>query len=170
MPSETGLRCASPSLPTTITVFEPSSAAIRATNVVLDDNTLGTQTQLQLQGTGAYTTDTVDGVSQNSGPLNITFSNSNVGASTSKTLTIVNTGSFNLDFTGPSISGINAGEFGIDATSTCVSGGVEIAVRGSCTVQISFAPAATGVRSAILKIGDNTSGGFETVDLTGTGT
>jgi len=150
--------------------FEPSSAATRATNVVVDDNTIGTQTQLQLEGTGAYTTDTVDGVSQSSGPVNITFPSSSVATTAYETLTIVNTGSVNLDFTGPSISGINAAEFGIAGTSTCVSAGVEIAVGGSCTVQISFDPAATGLRSAILKIGDNTSGGFEAVDLTGTGT
>ena len=32
--------------------FDPSGTGIRTTNVVLDDNTLGTQTQLQVQGTG----------------------------------------------------------------------------------------------------------------------
>jgi hypothetical protein len=150
--------------------FEPSAAAQRSTYVVVDDNTIGTQTQLQVAGTGAFTTDTVDNASQSSGPLNIDFGNEVVGLTTTDTLTIANTGNVDLSFAGASISGINATEFGIAASGTCVDAGVEIAVGGSCTVSISFTPAALGARSAVLKIDDNTSLGFETVDLTGTGT
>lgn len=150
--------------------FEPSDGAARSTNVVVDDNTIGTQTQLRAEGIGAYTTDVVSGVTESSGTLGVHFENTEVGTVEYETLTITNTGKVNLAFTGASITGINSTEFSIAATGTCVSPGVELAVGGSCSVQVGFNPAATGVRNAVLRIGDNTLNGFEAVDLTGSGT
>ncbi len=149
--------------------FDPSAGSTRTTNVVVDDNTIGTQTQLQLEGTGAYTTDTVDNVSQASGPATVNFNNGYLGVATTETLTIMDTGTVNLAFTGASITGINASEFTIAADGTCVSPGVEVAPGNVCTVVVAFDAQALGVRSALLKIGDNTVDGFEAVDLTGTG-
>ena len=151
--------------------FDPSSASVRETNVVVDDNTIGTQTQLQAQGTGAYTTDTVNGISQSGDPVSANFPDtSTTGPSSSVTLTVLNTGDVTLAFTGVSITGINASEFSVVSSATCATDGVEVAAGLSCTVTVSFSPAAPGLRTATLKIGDNTSGGFETIDLSGTGT
>jgi hypothetical protein len=151
--------------------FDPSSASTRETNVVVDDNTIGTQTQLQAQGTGAYTTDTVNGTAQSADPVDVDLGSTSItGEGDSTTITIANTGSVTLAFTGASISGINADEFSVKASTTCAGSGIEVAVANSCTVEILFNPAALGTRTATLKIGDNTSGGFETVDLSGTGT
>jgi hypothetical protein len=62
--------------------------------------------------------------------------------------------------------GSNAGDFllGHDGCS-----GTTVAPGASCTVQVSFAPTAGGVRSAQLSFADNASGGPQAVSLSGIG-
>jgi hypothetical protein len=60
------------------------------------------------------------------------------------------------------ISGTNAGEFG--QTNIC---GNSIAGLSTCTITVTFTPAATGTRTGILTITDPTSP--QKVTLTGTG-
>jgi titin len=45
-----------------------------------------------------------------------------------------------------------------------------VAAGGTCTIAISFTPAASGARTAALTITDNASGSPQSVALTGTGT
>lgn len=88
-----------------------------------------------------------------SAPLTITVSNSGTAAQTLST---------------PywTITGTNANNFANAGTGTCTNGG-SIPVSGSCTVNLTFTPSATGSRTATLTIQGTI---FATEGLTGTGT
>ncbi len=164
--------------------FEPSASGLRTTNVVVDDNTIGTQTQLQVQGTGAYsaTSLTMGADPAATSPIYYTFpGTTGVGASVNATLTITNTSTVGVAFTGaPGVSsvtktGTDPADFAVvqstnSPSPTCGAGGVELAVGQSCTLTITFSPQAQGTRQATLNIFDNSPNGGETVTVTGTGT
>jgi hypothetical protein len=92
----------------------------------------------------------------------VSFGSQLVGTSSAaQTVTLTNTGDPELVITGISVSG----EF--VPNSTC---GSMVAVSGSCTINITFTPAATGNRAGTLTINDNAPGSPHTVALSGTGT
>jgi len=82
--------------------------------------------------------------------------------SSAQTLTITSSGNAPLTFTTLAI----AGDF--SETDNCA--GQTLAVNATCTVQIVFAPTATGTRNGQLTIYANVAGGQATVSLTGIGT
>jgi len=147
--------------------FDPSASGLRTTNVVVFDNTIGTQTQLKVQGTGYYSTTTLaigGGTSQPS-PISYNFT----GPIVSATVTVANTSPVTVVFGGTSVSGINPSDFSISPTNTCGQANVELAAGQSCTIQIGFAPLAKGPRAAVLHIFDNSPDGGEIISVTGTG-
>jgi len=92
----------------------------------------------------------------------VSFGSQLVGTSSAaQTVTLTNTGDPELEITGISVSG----EF--VPSSTC---GSMVPVSGSCTINITFTPAATGNRTGTLTINDNAPGSPHTVALSGTGT
>ncbi len=105
-------------------------------------------------------------------PAALAFAGQAVGtASSSQTVTITNTGNAPLTVSQIAIS-LAALPLGPQAeffeTDTCT--GPSIAPGGICTLEVSFAPAATGPRSATLTIFGNVSGGQAQIALTGNGT
>ncbi len=82
--------------------------------------------------------------------------------SPAQTLTITSSGNAPLTFTTLALTG--------DFSETDNCAGQTLAVNATCTVQIVFAPTATGTRSGQLTIYANVAGGQATVSLTGTGT
>jgi hypothetical protein len=64
-----------------------------------------------------------------------------------------------LSFTGPFVS----------ATGTTCSNGLVIASKGTCIIEVQFAPTATGYASGLLSVFDNNSTSPQTVALSGTG-
>ena len=66
------------------------------------------------------------------------------------------------------LAGLNPADFAIANGSTCTNGAA-VTVNSSCTLQITFRPAAVGNRSATIEIHDNAPGGSQTVALAGTG-
>ena len=154
-------------------LFDPSGSGVRTTYVVVDDNTLGTQTQLQVLGSGVYsnTTLAINGDAPEATPISYNFgsaSESGVNA----TLTIKNTSSVTLHFGGVALPnlGVDPGDFTVQATNTCVSAGVEFATVEPCSVRINCAPLAIGTRTATLHILDSSPAGGETINVSGTGT
>jgi len=151
--------------------FAPSGSGYRTTYVVVDDNTLGTQTQLQVQGTGVYsqTTLSINGSTPEPSPISYNFHSSKVGVNVAATVTIKNIGKVTMDFTGLSATGINPGDFAISPVGTCGAAGGMLATGEKCTIDIAFAPqpGPTGTVSATLKIGDNNIDGGELINVTG---
>jgi hypothetical protein len=98
-------------------------------------------------------------------PGNLTFGKQNVGtASGSLPVTLSNSGNAPLNISGITTSS-NFGE-----TNAC---GSSVAASNSCTINVTFAPTATGTLTGTLTITDNSNGvagSAQTVTLSGTGT
>src|SRR3989441_1106052 len=68
-----------------------------------------------------------------------------------------------------SITGAQAADFAFAAGNTCPTGAGSVAPGASCTISISFTPAATGARTATVTITDDAAGSPQLVSLAGTG-
>jgi sugar lactone lactonase YvrE len=86
--------------------------------------------------------------------------------STARTFTLTNPGNAVLTITGVTLGGSNLSDFAISA-NTC---GGTLAASATCTVSVTFTPAAVGSFAASLSIADNASGSPQTSSLTGFGT
>jgi hypothetical protein len=99
-------------------------------------------------------------------PSPLTFPSQMAGSSSSaQTVTVTNTGTVALTPDGISFGGADSGDF--SETDDCQ--GESIAAGDSCTIQVTFTPAATGSRTGLLTIGANVAGGELPVSLSGTG-
>jgi hypothetical protein len=100
-----------------------------------------------------------------------TFCNALVGGTTSQSIfTVTNASSSavtNVTFSFAAVTGQSAGFNAADftASTTC---GATLAANASCTINIAFAPTATGARQAALTAKD-TQGDSSTINLAGTG-
>ena len=94
-------------------------------------------------------------------PTSLTFASQQVQTqSATQTVTITNTGTIAMIVKEVAVSGDFA------AVNNC---GSSVAVGGSCTVDVTFTPTATGARAATLTIYVNVAGEQATVPLIGTG-
>jgi chitodextrinase len=99
-------------------------------------------------------------------PTNVDFGNQSVGIqSANLPVTLTNGGTLTLNITNISIAGAQASEFA--QSNSCVGA---IAPAASCTINVRFTPANTGLRNAAISITDNAPGNPHSVALTGTGT
>jgi Putative Ig domain/Transmembrane protein 131-like N-terminal/Abnormal spindle-like microcephaly-assoc'd, ASPM-SPD-2-Hydin len=97
-------------------------------------------------------------------PTALTFPAEVIGQSSSpETVTVTNTGNGNLN-----VSSIVSSDSEFTETDTCTN--VAVPPNGTCTISVTFTPNAAGTRSGTLTINDNAAGGFQTLNLTGTGT
>lgn len=99
-------------------------------------------------------------------PTSIDFGSQAVGG-TSAAHTVTLSSAAGLTVSSVTLTGTNPGDFAI-GSDTC--SGQTLAAGGSCTVQVSFAPLATGLRTATLSFTDDGLTSPQTVDLSGTGT
>ena len=94
----------------------------------------------------------------------ISFGQQLIGTpSSSRTLSIRNTGTADLSVSGLSFSGANVDEF--TQTHDCAT----VSVGKACSIILVFTPKATGERSASLVLQHNASGSTTSVPITGTG-
>jgi len=103
-------------------------------------------------------------------PSSLTFASTQQGAkSASQTIALKNTSKTALSLSGAgrgiALAGVNASSF--LQTNTC---GVSVAAGASCTITVTFKPAATGALAAQVKVTDNGWESPQLVGLTGTGT
>jgi hypothetical protein len=75
-----------------------------------------------------------------------------------------NTGPAVLSLLAVTIDGLNSGD--LAKTNTC---GPTLAVGERCTIRVNFTPTATGLRTALLFIAGNITGGESCVNLSGAG-
>jgi len=98
-------------------------------------------------------------------PLNLSFRGQTVAtASAPQTATLTNTSNTDLTIDVIYIEGPNASDF--KQTNDCPA---SLAAGGSCTISVTFAPSATGSRSAAVAISDNGPIDRQTVPLAGVG-
>jgi hypothetical protein len=95
----------------------------------------------------------------------ISFANQTVGVSSSaRNVTVTNSGAGALTITDITLTGTNPPDF--VQTNNC---GSSLGAGSSCTITLTFKPAATGSRTASVAISDNATGSPQTISLTGTG-
>ena len=141
--------------------FQPSGVGPRAAQLLIADNASGSPQAITLNGIGAANTNPVASVS----PASLTFPSQTVKTTSALLpVTVSNTGSAALAVTGIGITGADSAEFA--ETDTC---GNAVAAGATCTVNVSFTPAAVGSRSAQLQMSDNAAGSPQVVALVGTG-
>jgi len=139
--------------------FAPTAPGSLNESLQITDNANGSPQSVTLTGTGTQPAISLS-------PNSLTFGNQAVGTSRSgQSVTLTNTGTATLTLNSISISGVNAGDF--SQTNTC---GGSVAAGSNCTITVTFAPTATGTRSANLSIADNAPGNPQTVSFSGTGT
>jgi hypothetical protein len=140
--------------------FKPSGVGPRTALLLVADNANGSPQTVTVNGMGAANTNPVANVS----PTTLTFPSQTV-KTTSAALPVIltDTGSAALALTSIAISGAEAAEFA--QTNTC---GNSVAAGATCTVNVTFTPAATGSRSAQLQINDNAAGSPQIVAIIGT--
>jgi hypothetical protein len=98
-------------------------------------------------------------------PASLSFGSVGLGLNSALPVTLQNIGTGPLQISGISITGAQAGNF--VETNTC---GSSLAVAGSCTITVTFAPTVAGAQNATLEVSDNASGSPQPVSLQGTGT
>ena len=98
-------------------------------------------------------------------PTTLTFTSPSGVTTAAQSVQLTNNGSAALSISGVTLTGANATSFA--QTNNC---GTSVAVGGSCTIAVTFAPAATGSFSASVNIADSASSSPQSIALTGTGT
>lgn len=115
-------------------------------------------------GTGSNATATTGNGPLQVGVLSgISFGNVAIGANSTLTATLANTGAAALTVTVPTAASVTGADFSFDST-TCTT---QLAVGASCTVSVKFAPTASGTRNGTLTV--STGGGLLGSPLTGVG-
>ena len=87
--------------------------------------------------------------------------------SSAHSFVLSNTGNASLSISSIGISGTNAADFAVTTSNN--SCGSTLASGTSCSIYVSFAPAATGNYSATLTVADNSATPTQTIALTGPG-
>ncbi len=137
--------------------FTPTVIGSRTGALSINDNASGSPQTVSLSGSG-----TIVSLS----PTALGFGSVAVGGSVVQTVTLTNASSTaTLKITGVSFSGTNASDF--SQTNTC---GSSVSPGASCSITVTFKPAATGTRRASLNVSDNGGASPQSVSLSGTGT
>jgi hypothetical protein len=139
--------------------YHPSQLGAESAFLSIFDNASNSPQMVNLTGTGIAST---FGFSATS----LSFGSQNVGTtSAAQTITLSNTGTVAITMTSIAITGTNSGDF--VQTNTC---GSSLAGGSNCTINVTFAPAASGSRAASVTITDSAAGSPQSVTLSGTGT
>jgi hypothetical protein len=133
--------------------FAPTATGTRAGSLTVDAG--GVTNTVSLTGTG-----TAPGPVLNPVPASLSFARTVVGSTTgAQKVTVTNSGT-----TAATVSGVTVtGDF--SQTNDCAS----IAVGGSCAVNVTFTPTASGPRTGTLTVTSNANNSPSTVSLSGTG-
>jgi hypothetical protein len=135
--------------------FTPSSNGSESASLDIADDDPSSPQSVPLSGTGV-----ADQFSVAGGPLS--FGNQRVGTtSTNQSVIVTNNTDYGANPANANLTGANAGDFNASGCSGTVPGGN---TNNTCTVDVEFAPLATGTRSATLNVAG------QQVSLTGIGT
>lgn len=143
--------------------FTPSTNGAESASLGISDNAAGTPQTISLLGTGVTSAPVAT-----LNPTSVNFGNQNMGTSSStQAITLTNTGTIPLTINSITLTGTNASDFA--RTNTCPISPGTLAVNGSCTLTVTFTPAANGARNASVNISDNAAGTPQAVPLSGMG-
>lgn len=140
--------------------FDPDQGGTLNASLLFADDGDSSPQAIALSGVGLAPAVTL-------GPATLAFGNVVVKSKSSPaTLTVTNTGNFELTISRVTISGPNKGDFTI-TSANCQNG--TLAPGASCQVTIVFRPSAIGDESATLGVADDAPNSPQSASLTGTG-
>ncbi len=135
-------------------IFRPLGSGSRNANLTLNNDS---STRVKVRGTGIAP-------AVNLSPSNLTFVSTAVNVTAvAQKITVTNSGTATLKMTGIAISGTNASDF--KESDSC---GSTLAANASCSLSVSFKPAAAGSRTATVTLTDDAPDSPQTAALTGT--
>ena len=138
--------------------FSPTATGTRNGSITFTDSASNSPQIYNLTGTGTPASGPVANLSTNA----LSFGNQTVNTSSAaQTVTLNNIGSTTMSITSITPSSQYS------ETDNC---GTSVIAGGSCTINVSFAPTATGNQPGTLTISDNAPGSPQSVTLSGTGT
>jgi Bacterial Ig-like domain (group 2)/Divergent InlB B-repeat domain len=147
--------------------FKPTGTGTRTGAITFTDNGTGSPQTVTLTGTGTPGTATVTVT-----PSSLAFSPQALSTTSAPmSVTVTNTSTAAVNFSGFTVTGTNAGDFGVplpNASGMCSPTGT-LAAGASCTINVLFTPGANGARTATLNIADSATGSPQMVALSGTG-
>ncbi len=146
-------------------LFKPSASGARVTNLLVADNASGSPHSATLTGNGTQPppVNTVPpGISVT--PSSLDFQSQPVGTTGSPLQVTITNGNSTSAVISPSMAGFNSKDFLI--TSSRI---FSLPAGGSANISLVFAPQASGARSALIIINDDTGSPGHYVTLTGTG-
>ncbi len=146
-------------------VFNPASVTppARTATLVLTGNAADSPVSVPITGTAVAAG---LGIS----PTSLTFA-SQAAHSPSKpqVVTLSNTGTAALTFTGITIAGPNAADFTLGSATTCAGTGT-LNPAATCVLSVVYNPAAAGTSTAMIMLTGNIPAGSQTISLSGTAT
>ncbi len=141
--------------------FSPNTTGVRIATLNISTSGYTGRKSVSLNGVGVAVATPAAGLS----PGSLAFASQPVGTtSAAGTVTLDNAGTAALSISSVTITGANPGDFA--QTNNC---GSSLPAGSSCTFSITFKPAASGSRTALLSVADNSAGSPQTVSLSGTG-
>jgi hypothetical protein len=140
--------------------FEPTSAGAKSADLLISAGAAAA-TIVSLSGSGVNPANAAGTVS----PTSMAFGSVRRGTSSTKQVTIRNTGAVLLPIDGVSLGGEQPGQFRV--SHDC---GASVAVGGSCKASVTFRPSSRGQKKATLRVAMGGGAGTKTVALKGTGT
>jgi predicted outer membrane repeat protein len=138
-------------------VFFAGNVGSLSATLNINDNAAGSPQQVGLSATVINPR-----ASFNPGSLN--FGTVQVGHSSTKNVTLTNTGTTTLDITSVNVTGADTGDF--TRSNACPS---SLAAGTDCIISVTFTPTTTGARSADLTVVDNAAISTQNVPLSGRG-
>lgn len=139
--------------------FTPTATGTRTGDVTITDDAAGTPHVISLTGTGITPSPAVT-VS----PSPLTFPDQTFGITSAvQTITLTNSGTAGLTITSIAVSGDFA------QTNNCPVSPATVAADGTCTIDVTFTPTATGARTGTISVTDDATGSPHTVTLSGNG-
>jgi len=138
--------------------YTPSILGPETATLNVNDGASNTPQTASLSGTGTAQA-TVS-------PTSLAFAAQTAGTtSAARTVTLTNNLSTALTISSITFTGADPSDFG-SPTNTC---GGSLAAKSHCTISVTFAPTATGTRTATLNVNDSANDSPQTAGLTGTG-
>lgn len=138
--------------------FTPLASGSRSATLNITDNAGGSPQHVSLTGTGVGPMATLSTTS-------LSFGNQKVGTtSKARTIQLKNTGNATLTISSIAITGTNPTDFA--QSNNCPN---SLAPGAHCNINVTFLPAATGTRKALVNVSDNAFNSPQTARLRGTG-
>ena len=141
--------------------FTPAALTTRSATLSIPSNAAGSPHGVALSGTGTAAPTPAVALS----PTSLAFGNQTTGTtSAAKTIALTNSGNAGLAITSIAASGV-----GFSASHNCPMSPATLAANASCTISVTFAPAAVAAYTGSVAIASAAAGSPHSVGLAGSG-